>query len=338
MISVVPILASLGVVQALFLALILIGRKSADRVVSLYAALVLVGLSIRIGKSVFNTYFTLEDWQQNMGIAGLLLTGPALWLCGRHLFHHASRVHRNALIHFLPAAAFLCLSWLIPNDGSLIALAAYLAILLHMLCYIAVTILTLSHHRKTIGQEQWFLHLTASMCVLWLYYLLVFFRIIPYYIGGALLYSFLIYAFSYMLLSKQGIILKKYARSGTPSPALDSIADAFDTLLQDQQPFLDASFSLEDAAGMMGTNARTLSQTVNRARGRNFSDYINLFRLQHAQKLLQAPELSRQKIASIASDAGFGNVATFNACFKRETGTTPSEFRKRYIPHPGNSA
>jgi len=55
---------------------------------------------------------------------------------------------------------------------------------------------------------------------------------------------------------------------------------------------------------------------------------VNHYRVEEAKQLLLEPAKEDHKIASIAYDAGFNSLSTFNDVFKKITGTTPSQFRK----------
>ncbi|MGL1887628.1 MAG: hypothetical protein OCD76_14020 [Reichenbachiella sp.] len=56
------ILASMGLIQGVFFSLYLVTLKKDNRESNLLLALVLIGLTIRVGKSVFGYYMPLEAW------------------------------------------------------------------------------------------------------------------------------------------------------------------------------------------------------------------------------------------------------------------------------------
>ena len=62
---------------------------------------------------------------------------------------------------------------------------------------------------------------------------------------------------------------------------------------------------------------------------KSFYDCINQYRVEEAKLLLIDPSKSAHKIASIAFDAGFNSISTFNDVFKKITGQTPSQYRKQ---------
>ncbi len=61
--------------------------------------------------------------------------------------------------------------------------------------------------------------------------------------------------------------------------------------------------------------------------GTSFSQFVLDRRLERARRMLTNPALTSCSIASIAFDAGFGDLSYFNRAFKRCYGATPSEVR-----------
>lgn len=71
---------------------------------------------------------------------------------------------------------------------------------------------------------------------------------------------------------------------------------------------------------------------INQGMGcRNFSEFLNDYRVRYAKSLLSDPEHARQSVLTIAMDAGFASVSSFNRVFKELEAITPSEFRARAL-------
>ncbi|HWK82133.1 MAG TPA: helix-turn-helix domain-containing protein, partial [Caldimonas sp.] len=64
---------------------------------------------------------------------------------------------------------------------------------------------------------------------------------------------------------------------------------------------------------------------------RNFSAYVNGFRLDEARSALADPARRELPVLSIALEAGFQSIGPFNRAFKAATGLTPSEFRREKL-------
>lgn len=71
-----------------------------------------------------------------------------------------------------------------------------------------------------------------------------------------------------------------------------------------------------------------LRQLINQKLGhRNFSVFLNQWRLGDAKAALGDPAQREVPISTIALDAGFASLGPFNRAFKADTGLTPSDFR-----------
>lgn len=89
--------------------------------------------------------------------------------------------------------------------------------------------------------------------------------------------------------------------------------------------YLEADLSLHKLAEEIDVKPHNLSQVINQYHQKHFHDFINMYRIEEAKKLLLETSL---KIEAVAFDSGFNSISTFNVAFKKETGLTPSKFRK----------
>lgn len=89
----------------------------------------------------------------------------------------------------------------------------------------------------------------------------------------------------------------------------------------------DKEISLSILADELGMNISYISTLVKREFGVNFSDYVNELRIKKAVTLLRSTEYT---VREVASNCGYDDVHTFIRNFKKQCGTTPAEYRKRY--------
>jgi AraC-like DNA-binding protein len=61
--------------------------------------------------------------------------------------------------------------------------------------------------------------------------------------------------------------------------------------------------------------------------GSSIFEYLNKIKVEFACKLLMDPEIG---IFDVCLDSGFNNISHFNKQFRKNTGVTPSEYRKKY--------
>lgn len=62
--------------------------------------------------------------------------------------------------------------------------------------------------------------------------------------------------------------------------------------------------------------------------GASIFEYLNRIKVDFACKLLMDPDMS---IMDVCLDSGFNNLSHFNKQFRKNTGVTPSEYRKRFL-------
>jgi AraC-like DNA-binding protein len=64
---------------------------------------------------------------------------------------------------------------------------------------------------------------------------------------------------------------------------------------------------------------------------RNFSSFLNHYRIAAVKEAMQQPDNARTPILTLAMDVGFNSIATFNRAFLNESGVTPSEYRSKLL-------
>lgn len=105
------------------------------------------------------------------------------------------------------------------------------------------------------------------------------------------------------------------------------IQDLLEAMDKDQL-YLHSELSITDIANHTGHSRVQISQILNQKLGDNFFDYVNKYRIEEVKQKLASSENDHLSILGIAMEAGFSSKSTFNKCFKKFTGTTPSLFKK----------
>ena len=321
------LISCLGVVHALLLCIYLFSLK--DKKANIFLALMLLGLSIRTGKSIFNNYMPLEPWIRILGISGLLMAGPFLWFYGKALFEKKDFPNRNYL-HLIPFVLFVLLCRIIPNSGDFESYFIYSLVCLHLAVYLIVCWVYIIKNLKGARLLSWYRNIVAGVTFIWLLYVGIFIGLIPLYILGAIIFSFLIYIFSYLLLKRHVFALEKYSNSTVDRVTSKRLLQQIKELFETKEIYLDSTISLKVVAENLSTSAREVSQVINENGQMNFSEFVNHYRIAKAKILLADPNYLQEKIESIAYDCGFGNVTSFNLAFKAETSMTPSQYRNQF--------
>jgi AraC-like DNA-binding protein len=119
----------------------------------------------------------------------------------------------------------------------------------------------------------------------------------------------------------------KYGPHRLSEAELLAYAAQVDACLRESGAHLQGSISLGELADRLPMSARDLSQTLNRHFRMSFFDYINQHRCEHAKRLLAGrPEAT---VADIQFECGFSSKSSFYAAFRKCTGMTPVEYRRR---------
>lgn len=116
--------------------------------------------------------------------------------------------------------------------------------------------------------------------------------------------------------------------SGQGAGATDrdrEVLEALDRIMRERQLFRDSDLTLARAARRINRPARDVSRAVNRARGENFSSYVNGLRIDYAKALLAGSDAS---VTEVMLESGFVTKSNFNLAFSRATGMPPTRYRE----------
>lgn len=116
--------------------------------------------------------------------------------------------------------------------------------------------------------------------------------------------------------------------TGMTEPVTDfnkKLMQRISDLMEHEKPYLNSDLKLVDLAAMLATNRNYISSCINTQRGCSFSQFVNEYRVVHAQKLMRSqPDI---KNSEVWMSSGFSTEASFFRTFKAVTGMTPSEWK-----------
>ncbi|MCR9145140.1 MAG: helix-turn-helix domain-containing protein [bacterium] len=97
----------------------------------------------------------------------------------------------------------------------------------------------------------------------------------------------------------------------------------------DEEAYREEGLTIRRLATRLNVQEYRLRRAINGALGfRNFSDFVNRYRVQAACEVLGDANQKDTPVIRIAMDLGFGSLAPFNRAFKSITGTTPTGYRR----------
>lgn len=118
----------------------------------------------------------------------------------------------------------------------------------------------------------------------------------------------------YILLNSKGIMLEVSLQD----------SDRMNTIFNFVQKNFRRSIALEEVADLAHMTVPSFCRFFKKKSGKNFTRFVNEYRLVHASKLLSEETSS---ISQVCLECGFNNFSHFNKEFKQFTGKSPSAYR-----------
>lgn len=128
---------------------------------------------------------------------------------------------------------------------------------------------------------------------------------------------------------------KKYMGSTLSDPEKLMIRQQLDAHLKNERPFLNPDLTINELAERIGISGKKLSQVINETYGQNFFDFINSFRIEEVCRILKESGDRGLTVSEVMYQCGFNSKSSFNTAFRKKTGVTPSEYRKRALSAQG---
>lgn len=119
----------------------------------------------------------------------------------------------------------------------------------------------------------------------------------------------------------------------TPDDETESLAllDRLQTLMAEQKVYREEGLTIAALADRMAIPQYRLRRLINQRLGhRNFSTFVNGYRLAEAMAALADPGQVDVPVLTIALDTGFQSIGPFNRAFKAHTGLTPTDYRRTH--------
>ncbi len=330
--------SALGAFNGLLIAFYFLFFSKPKHISNYFLGSLLLALSIRIGKSVFLYFKTdLSGGFLQFGMSACLFIGPSLYFYLKSITKQ-NKQHGDWIFHYLLLAiAITVVNILYPWDTY--PNIWYVTFHLIYLIWLVYLILSGFYIRKTLirlikGAPDWTSHDTwiASIflgnAIIWIAY-----NTVDYtsYIVGALSFSFVLYLLLLLYISKKsdpGFLSDsiKYGNRKIATAEAEQLHRTLDELIRKEQLFKNANLKLSDVAARLNISPHLLSQLLNDNLGKNFTRFINEYRIEAAKKSMHDDSI--HKLESIAYECGFNSKSTFYTAFKLITGTTPARFKQ----------
>ena len=94
------------------------------------------------------------------------------------------------------------------------------------------------------------------------------------------------------------------------------------------QIYRDNSLSLDTFSQKLEVTRETVSRAINRTTGKNFTRFLNEYRVKEAVRILSTGRNHTVNFDELAEQVGFNSRVTFHRAFKQLTGLPPAEFKR----------
>lgn len=132
------------------------------------------------------------------------------------------------------------------------------------------------------------------------------------------------------LLEKSHLTSSKTSSSTTNNIQFPQLKLRLEEVLYKEKPYLDNDLTLIKLAELIPTTDKKLSALLNQHMNISFYDIINKYRVEAVKEKITSKEYENYTLLGIGYECGFSSKASFNRIFKKETGFSPSEYKKRH--------
>ena len=163
--------------------------------------------------------------------------------------------------------------------------------------------------------------------------------------AGLLLFTFAI-ALAQLTLSNRGQLVASPSSRPTPAAAAPPpddqellLLERLRRLMEAERAYRGEGLAVGTLSAKLGIPEYRLRRLINQRLGhRNFSSFVNGYRLAETMAALADPAQAEVPIVTIALDAGFQSLGPFNRAFKAHTGLTPTDYRRQQLTEERKSA
>lgn len=321
------IIGGIGVCNALFLGLIMaVGGQRRN----LLLGLVFVAVALRTGKSVAIVLFQhIPDSVVGIGLAGMAMAGPLLYLYFRSLGARDFRIVRRDYSHF--ALSGLTAILLLLNSDKVV-FWLYVGSAVQLAVYLVLSFLLFRREQDalTVDPRKWSALLLGVMGAHWaIYTSQLFIESSTAYLVVSLISAMLMYALMFGLLKWQKVF--SVARPVTiDADRAEAIRNRIVQLMEGDMLFKEQNLNVTLLAQRLAVKPYVVSNVLKSSFDKTFPEFVNEYRIREAERLLKSPQHNIYSIEAIAFDCGFNTPSAFYTTFKRYASVTPGEFRQRH--------
>jgi len=373
--SLISYLSFLIAFQLLFVGIFLITYKKGNRRNNMLLSSVFLMISWNMGDLTLQMNGVVLNWEflQHIDDGFLFIYGPVFYLYTQGVIFRDFKLSSRDLLHLTPylllTIPILSLSHLVPNLSEEIIkndlpwqfylLSSLMYV--HFFIYLGLTYKSLWKYRLIIKNKysqidqinlDWLSFALNTFGLLAIISLIQNFILLTenrtvFMVTLVLLLIFIFYFVNRVIIKalRQPEIFvgiaqnetSKYLGSNLKPNQIEAYKKQLVAMFESDKPFLNPQISLSDLSEKLSVSTKQLSQVINQSFNKSFFDFINFYRIQEVQQILKESKDDKLTVLEVMFQAGFNSKSSFNTAFKKETGLTPTEFRKminKCVRHP----
>lgn len=346
------IIFSVGIAQGLFLLFMLLryrNRTTHAVVMAAWIAFFIINLALQF--SVHAGVFSRTSLPVVLAAFSPFLFSPFLFFSCKTAADPAYTPRLSALLHTIPFfAAVLARNMIVRfipektieqffllqilNAPLFISAVVYHAVCIRLAFRYAAAA---KEYLSTPGRSysSWIVTIVVLSCCIWIIALIMICMNKYSIVVLSLLYTIVVYVVSTKIVARPEIFIQEQQlqHTLTKAPAADGVsgptAEKLRIYMEKSSAYLNPDITIADISTGADIPVYTVSKTLNNLLGVSFYQFINGYRVREAQKLLTDTSLNGTTVLDIGFSSGFNSKSAFNDVFRRSTGMTPSEFRKK---------
>ncbi|MDJ1506512.1 helix-turn-helix domain-containing protein [Xanthocytophaga agilis] len=339
-------IGALGAFNGILLAIYFMFLAKRRNLSSFFLGCLMAALSLRIGKAVL-IYFdsNLPEIYRQIGISACLLIGPALFFFLKSSIDQLTQVPRSwkyQIGALLAAIVFMGVMYryaTYPELWRKYSIQVVYAVWTLYIIAAGVVIRGLFARIRSTSDalkpaENWLLAIYSVNVAIFLSFMMAYLirDICETYYGGAIIFSLVLYAMIFIHLYHSRTAEQFYVvPAKNPVRKVDeaTVMNLVTTLEQQMVKgglFKNPNLTLSELAKSINIPAHQLSQLLNDNLGKNFTSYVNEYRIEEACRMIaQGHPFS---LEAIGYEVGFNSKSTFYTAFKKIKATTPLMYKE----------
>ena len=141
---------------------------------------------------------------------------------------------------------------------------------------------------------------------------------------GVLLFAGVLLSYFLLKRRQRKVLARNQEEAALSYAAGEEMVRRVSELFEQKKLYLNSDLKVSDVAAELSTNTRYVSECIKMVKGYSFPQFINSYRVDHAKQMLR--DNPTMKTATVCSESGFANEASFFRTFKAYTGMTPREW------------